>query len=91
MQTAHKISTSQIPEKIWNAAASRPVGAVSQLGVQAGTRDIVDETTEGGNPFGKLTDYFKGMDPTEKRRAAMEMSQDPESRAIANENSPLNR
>jgi len=91
-KAAHRMSTSQIPEKVWNAAASRPVGAATQMGVQAASRDMSNEANTQNSPFGKLSDYLQAFETNdEKRKAAMDLQNDPEGRAIGNTDSPLRK
>jgi hypothetical protein len=89
---AIKMATSEVPEKIMEAGASRLGGAANQLLTQSAEKDLTDRAGGSTSPFGKLSDYLSavvGDNPDSKRKAAMQLQSTPEGRAVGNVTSPF--
>ncbi len=90
-KAAHAISTTNFAP-VAEKYASKPVGALTQLGVQAATKDITEAAGASTSPFGSLSDYLKAFNtPDDKRKAAMDLASDAEGRAVGNTDSPLRK
>ena len=90
-KAAHAISTTDY-KPLAAKYASRPVGAATQMGVQAATKEIGASSGLESSPFGTLSDYLSAYQTADdKRKAAMDLETSPEGRAIGNTDSTLRK